>query len=506
MSFLSMNILRRIGSIRLIFLLSVLSFCWVQPALGAPFLERESLLEKEALEKKDEERHAPNSATNPEWVPIESEQAFQLLPLTQATVTDLQRPDAAFVRVLSQPSGPPGRPSHRRRPNSPPRQPRSSVQQPTIEPPTQSGENSPGMLSQQSTRINARVPIVNPDSVLEVRSRSEVPHSPSVFIVENRKESFELLLRQVINRSPQSEFSLTFGFAHRDEALPSRPPGPPPGPSRLPTEAPRNRPLPPTASQRPAAFQQPPTPQQQNSSNRRLRPPMASPPNASDASILPPNGPTAGPLSPSPASSGIRTGTLLFSQNYRQKDASGRWLVRSQFSVGAELASTPPQQNSDSQFISWVGLLERTQDLNNNNNLTLRLETQLTPSHMSGPHQFKMKTRGFEQFERDERPAEISGDNGVHLHLENQMVLVHRQETQSPLLTLVPFVGLGYAWGQGNPNRPNQQFLGRTGIGLSVQPVTGLDIGLNYLVNWGDLQPDADTQNAYATVGYQAQW
>jgi len=387
----------------------------------------------------------------------EDGEAFQLLPLNNATTANQQpeqQPEQQISNTL------PAQPaqfiyrlpqsSHSGSPHS--RSPSTLLLPATAENQPLRSDDVPPTISQRATRINTRIPLEALDSVLEVRSRLESPQIPSLFTIENKKESFELSLRQVMTRSPQSEFSLAFGFSHRDDALPARPPGPP------------------SRSSSNAIFSSPPAPQ------------------------------------PNSANSNIRTGTLSFSQNYRRRDPSGQWLVRSRFDLGTELASPPPQQNTDSESISWTGFLERTQALNNNNNLILRLATQLTPSHLSGPHQFKMKTRGFEQFEREARPAEISGDSGVHFHLENQMILAHHQETQRPLLTLVPFMGLGYAWGQGDPNRQSQQFLGQTGIGLSVEPVAGFDIGLNYLANWGDLRPNADTHNVYAMLGYRVRW
>lgn len=201
-----------------------------------------------------------------------------------------------------------------------------------------------------------------------------------------------------------------------------------------------------------------------------------------------------------------RTGVLVFSQAYRQRDRSGSWGLRSQFNLGADLANTSAQQGADSQFVSWLTQLERTQVLSDEQRLSLRFETQLTPHHLLTPHQFTMKERGFEQFSREGRPTDISGDNGMRLRLENQMMLLQSSNADAPLLTLIPFVDLGYAWGQGNPIRANQQFLGRTGLGLLVQPLPGFDIELDYLMNWGDLRPDSTVQNVYVTFGYQTLW
>ncbi|MEN8447276.1 MAG: hypothetical protein ABG776_19940, partial [Cyanobacteria bacterium J06555_13] len=59
---------------------------------------------------------------------------------------------------------------------------------------------------------------------------------------------------------------------------------------------------------------------------------------------------------------------------------------------------------------------------------------------------------------------------------------------------------------QNNPQRPSQQFLGRTGLGLAVTPLSGLDIQIDYLTHWGDLNAEDDAQTVYVTFGYQADW
>ena len=204
--------------------------------------------------------------------------------------------------------------------------------------------------------------------------------------------------------------------------------------------------------------------------------------------------------------SDVRTGVLVFSQDYRQRDRSGSWVMRSQFNLGTDLANTSAQQSADSQFVSWLTRLERTQVLNEDNRLSLQLATQLSPHNLLPPHQFKMRQRGFEQFDREGKPTDISGDNGMRFRLENQMTLSQASNTDTPLLTLIPFIDSGYAWGQGNPVRPQQQFLGRTGLGLLVQPLLGFDIELNYLMNWGDLRTGSSTHNVYVTFGYQTLW
>lgn len=201
----------------------------------------------------------------------------------------------------------------------------------------------------------------------------------------------------------------------------------------------------------------------------------------------------------------MRTGLVKFAQNYRRRDRSGQWSARSQFNLGTELTESPENMGADAQFFSWVGRVERAQSMGNDHRLTLKLETQLSPSSLLPMHQFKMEDRRFTAFSRDSRPANISGNNGVRLYLEDRMVLM-RSRTQAPVLSFIPFVDAGYIWGQSNSRNPNQQFLGRTGVGLLIEPLPGLDIQFDYLTHWGDLGENAEAQNQYITITYETEW
>ena len=93
----------------------------------------------------------------------------------------------------------------------------------------------------------------------------------------------------------------------------------------------------------------------------------------------------------------MSTGVLAFAQGYRQRDRYGQWLARSQFNLGTELADSPTLMNADAQFFSWTGRLERTQSLSADNQLTLQLESQLSPNNLLPPHQFKVKNQGIDK-------------------------------------------------------------------------------------------------------------
>ncbi|MEO1619405.1 MAG: hypothetical protein AAFU53_00075 [Cyanobacteria bacterium J06632_3] len=352
------------------------------------------------------------------------------------------------------------------------------------------------MSEQESDRIRHRLPIDAIHSMLEVRAESDDLQTLQIFeIEEQEKDAFTFSLRRPLVRTAQSEFSLSLGLSYLDESLgsiPSQPqlPSPPPPGERFP---PPGEPSPPPRN----------GPELTRSQSVALPNPPAGP-----------NPPAAMATADSIQSDSMHTGVFQFSQNYRSHDRGGQWSMRSQFNLGTELANSPDAMNADAQFFSWTGRLERTQHLNDNNQLTLQLETQLSPNNLLPPHQFKMKDRQFDVFERDARPSQIAGNNGIRVRLADRVALVQDisdgseqgRRQAAPILALIPFVDLGYAWGQSNPGMQIEQFLGRAGLGLSVQPSPELNIQIDYLNYWGDLQPGDSTQDLYMTFSYRHAW
>ena len=332
--------------------------------------------------------------------------------------------------------------------------------------------------NQRGDRISHRLPMDALDAMLEVRAQSESFQTLQIFDTQEEKESFTFALRRPFNRTRQSEFFWSLGFAYRNES----PPAPPASPERQPPATLATK-LPPP---RPALTRLASDAISQAATGRQ-NPPLTGPP-------------------PSSTSQEMSTGVLAFAQGYRQRDRYGQWLARSQFNLGTELADSPTLMNADAQFFSWTGRLERTQSLSADNQLTLQLESQLSPNNLLPPHQFKVKNQGLENFAREARPANISGNNGIRLRLEDRMTLLRNSDTSASVITVVPFFDLGYTWGQGNPQKSNQQLLGRIGLGLSVQPWPGLDIQVDYLTHWGDVSTSDNDQDVYVTFGYQTDW
>ncbi|MEM9089734.1 MAG: hypothetical protein AAGC93_13425 [Cyanobacteria bacterium P01_F01_bin.53] len=473
-----------------------------------------------------------------------SERLASRLFLTQSSVTLFTHPRIQYTAIPASTHSDSGRRPPRRPPsashaaptpqqlsvnsrelngreNSPlPQPPLQPNQRPAIHPPRNSRTNADG-----SVRISHRLPIDASGSMLEVRAQSEAFQPLQLFDNDAEKDSFSLALRHPVMRAPQSEFSLSWGFAYHDESLPPRPSlpalapteiitssggaapsvAPPPPSERLPQNLPTNRPpnsppAPPSlvrAASTPTRTSLAVAPNSPTTNSPTTSLPTAEPSNSAQPLGQPPN---------APSNTAMRTGEVQFSQNYRQRDRGGQWLARSQFNLGTELTDSPSPMGADSQFFSWLGRLERTQAISHDQQLTLQLDTQLSPNNLLPPHQFKMKDRRFNSFEREARPTEISGNNGIRFRLEDRMIVLSDRTSNASIVSLIPFVDLGYAWGQGNRQRPNQQFLGRTGLGLLVEPLTGLDIQVDYLTYWGDLSAEAQTQDVYVMFGYQNEW
>ncbi|MEM6452746.1 MAG: hypothetical protein AAF703_20815 [Cyanobacteria bacterium P01_D01_bin.105] len=395
-------------------------------------------------------------------------------------------------------------------------------------------ERSPQERSSQARdRVRQRLWIEAIQSTLEIDISSDSLQRLDISEIKEEKESFSFSVEQPLYRSRRAELSWSLGFGYRSESLSSSPPSssrppssgnpprstssPRPSSSSSPERTPRN----PPPSSPPPTRNSPSGNPPQSGGSESGRPASGSSSQSSSTTPRPTNSrnesnPSNEPPAPTVAAdtttaqpidsaAEMRTGVVEFAQRYRRRDRTGHWLARSQFNLGTELATSPETMGADAQFFSWVGQVERSQSLGNDHQLTLSLDTQLSPNNLLPMHQFKTKDRRFEGFDRDARPSEISGNNGIRISLENHFVLL-RNNRQAPLFSLVPFADAGYTWGQSDPRRDNQQFLGRTGFAVLLEPLPGLDIQYDYLTQWGDLEADAETQNHYITLGYQTRW
>ncbi len=173
------------------------------------------------------------------------------------------------------------------------------------------------------------------------------------------------------------------------------------------------------------------------------------------------------------------TSVFSFGQDYLRRDPSGAWGVQSQFRLGTGLfgATLLPDPSPSGGFFSWQGQVQRLQVLGPNHQLLVRGAVQLASSSLLGSEQFfiggAQSVRGYYQNGR-------FGDNGLRLSVEDQITLL-RDENQSALFSLSPFLDLGYVWAH-NPDfrATNQNFLLGTGLGVVMSPVENLDARVDF--------------------------
>lgn len=201
-----------------------------------------------------------------------------------------------------------------------------------------------------------------------------------------------------------------------------------------------------------------------------------------------------------------RTRVLSFGQDYVKRDTQGAWALLSQLNFGLDIldATVNPSPIPDGRFFSWLAQVQRVQRLGNNNLLLLQGDLQLTPDTLLPSQQFVIgggqSVRGYAQNAR-------SGDNGFRVSVEDRIALL-RDEDGFPIVQLAPFVDLGQVWNtSGNPNpEPEQTFLIGAGLGLLWQPLTGLNIRVDYghpFVQLRNRGNDAQDYGFYFSVNYQ---
>lgn len=200
------------------------------------------------------------------------------------------------------------------------------------------------------------------------------------------------------------------------------------------------------------------------------------------------------------------TSVVKFGQDYVRRDVTGAWAVRSQFSFGTGLldATSNPDPQPDGQFFSWLGQAQRVQVLSQDHLLIVQADLQLSPDPLLASQQFVIgggqSLRGFRQNIR-------SGDNGFRFSVEDR-IAIQRNEAGAPTLQLAPFVDVGTVWNvDENPNDlPDQTFLAGIGLGLLWQPISGLNIRLDYavpLVDLSDRGTNAQDEAFYFSVNFQ---
>ena len=196
---------------------------------------------------------------------------------------------------------------------------------------------------------------------------------------------------------------------------------------------------------------------------------------------------------------------LKFGQDYVRRGDYDAWALRSQFNLGLNLfgATSNPEPIPDGQFISWLGQVQRVQQVGNDHLLLIQADLQLTPNSLLPARQFIL---GGGQSLRGYRQSARSGDNGFRLSIEDRITL-HRNPSGKSTLYLAPFLEMGSVWN--HANNPNQlrgeTFLASGGLGLIWQPTTKFQLRLDYgvpLIDLGDRSSNLQDQALYFSFKY----
>ena len=200
-----------------------------------------------------------------------------------------------------------------------------------------------------------------------------------------------------------------------------------------------------------------------------------------------------------------RTSVIKFGQDYTKRGVKGVWALRSQLNLGfdgsddGEVAPNEEDQLDD-VFVSWLGQAQRLQRINPSNLLIMQADLQFTPSDISPSEQFVI---GGAQSVRGYRQNARLGDNGFRFSVEDRIALVKNQE-DSPIFQLAPFADLGVVWNNSS-NDPDDNFLAGIGLGLLWEPISNLNIRLDYappLIELDDKGDNIQEDGLYFSVNY----
>lgn len=191
---------------------------------------------------------------------------------------------------------------------------------------------------------------------------------------------------------------------------------------------------------------------------------------------------------------------IQFGQDYLRRDVKGAWALRSQFSLGVDwLAATDlPSPLPDSQFVSWLGQVQRAQILNQDHLLIVQGDIQLASDTLLGSEQFvtggRQSVRGYSQNAR-------FGDNGVRVSVEDR-ITIQRNESGAPIMLLSPFLDMAHVWNTESGTTVNDdRFLLGTGVGFTYRPVEGLDLRLDIGVPLVDID-DSGPQDVFVYLDF----
>ncbi|MBN3898835.1 MAG: ShlB/FhaC/HecB family hemolysin secretion/activation protein [Nostoc sp. NOS(2021)] len=292
-----------------------------------------------------------------------------------------------------------------------------------------------------------QVPVNAMNGKVQIRAafnRNEITEPPfNVFDIRANQDIYEINYRQPLMRSPKEEFALSLGFTYEDG---------------------------------------------QTFLFDHLATPFGIGPDANGVS---------------------RTSVIKFGQDYIRREPQGAWFLRSQFSFGIDILDATINNDPipDGRFFSWLGQVQRVQQLSNDQLLLIQADLQLTPDSLLPSEQFVI---GGGQSVRGYRQNIRSGDNGFRVAMEDR-ITVQRNESGLSTIQLAPFVDMGGVWNQSNnPNPlPNQTFLVGAGLGLLWNQAMGIDnlfMRLDYgfpFIDLSDRGNNAQDDGFYFSLRYQ---
>ncbi|NEU82645.1 ShlB/FhaC/HecB family hemolysin secretion/activation protein [Nostoc sp. UIC 10630] len=218
----------------------------------------------------------------------------------------------------------------------------------------------------------------------------------------------------------------------------------------------------------------------------------------------------AQPFGIGPDANGVsRTSVIKFGQDYIKREPQGAWFLRSQFNFGIDVLDATINNDPipDGRFFSWLGQIQRVQQLSADHLLIIQADLQLTPDSLLPSQQFVI---GGGQSVRGYRQNIRSGDNGFRVAIEDRFT-VQRNESGLSTIQLAPFLDMGSVWNQSNnPNLlPNQTFLVGAGLGLLWNQAMGIDnlfLRLDYglpFIDLSDRGNNAQDDGFYFSLRYQ---
>jgi hemolysin activation/secretion protein len=200
-----------------------------------------------------------------------------------------------------------------------------------------------------------------------------------------------------------------------------------------------------------------------------------------------------------------RTRVIKFGQDYLSRDIRGAWAFRSQFNLGINAfnATRNTGGSPDGSFFSWVGQVQRAQQLDPNQLLIAQADLQLSPDSLLPAQQLTLgggqSLRGYSQNAR-------FGDNGIRVSVEDRIAL-QKNAAGIPTIQIVPFIDMGAVWN--NPSNPNtlsnRNFLASAGVGTILEPFPQFNIRADLaipLVNLNQSGESAQTRWLSFSAGY----